>query len=387
MTLTPDLSEADLSEARLAHADLTMADLHKADLSGANLTRADLIRASFIHADLTGARLDGANLRTGLVRVNLTGVDLGKADLRGVDLTGASLVGANLTQADLTGADLGKADLSGANLTGASLARANLARANLGKADLTSADLNEADLSGTRLRGANLTATRFIGCQLDGSDLTGSRVYGVSVWDASLAGATQRDLIITPVGQPNITVDNIEVAQFVYLLLNNAKIRDVIDTITSKAVLILGRFTLKRKRTLDLLRDALRSRNYLPIVFDFEKPANRDFTETVSTLAHISRFIIADLTDPRSIPQELTAIVHRLLSVPVRPLLLGDQREWAMFRDLARHPQVIEPFHYTDDVMLLSCLDSDVIEPAERRARELAGRKAESGLFSGESLP
>src|SRR5215207_2029801 len=34
-------------------------------------------------------------------------------------------------------------------------------------------------------------------------------------------------------GEPEITVDNIEVAQFVYLLLHNEKIRDVIDTITS----------------------------------------------------------------------------------------------------------------------------------------------------------
>jgi len=39
--------------------------------------------------------------------------------------------------------------------------------------------------------------------------------------------------------EPRITIDNIEVAQFIYLLLHNEKIRDVIDTITSKAVLIL----------------------------------------------------------------------------------------------------------------------------------------------------
>jgi hypothetical protein len=45
-----------------------------------------------------------------------------------------------------------------------------------------------------------------------------------------------------------------------------------------------------------------------------------------------------------------------------------------MFSDLARYPQAIEPFHYTDDAMLLGCLDSDVIGPAERKARELAGR-------------
>jgi hypothetical protein len=53
----------------------------------------------------------------------------------------------------------------------------------------------------------------------------------------------QQDLIITDVDEPTVTVDDIEVAQFVYLLLHNEKIRDVIDTIGKKAVLILGRFT------------------------------------------------------------------------------------------------------------------------------------------------
>ena len=46
----------------------------------------------------------------------------------------------------------------------------------------------------------------------------------------------------------------------------------------------LGRFTPERKTVLDALRDELRQRNYLPIVFDFEKPASRDLTETISTL-------------------------------------------------------------------------------------------------------
>jgi hypothetical protein len=37
-------------------------------------------------------------------------------------------------------------------------------------------------------------------------------------------------LVITGPGEPEITVDNIEVAQFIYLMLNNEKVRDVIDT-------------------------------------------------------------------------------------------------------------------------------------------------------------
>src|ERR1700748_34107 len=102
---------------------------------------------------------------------------------------------------------------------------------------------------------------------------------------------------------PLATVDNIEVAQFVYLMLNNQKVRDVIDTITTKVVLILGRFTAKRKKVLDALREELRKHDSLPILFDFDVPKRQNITETVTLLARMARFIIADLTDPSSIPQ------------------------------------------------------------------------------------
>ncbi len=120
---------------------------------------------------------------------------------------------------------------------------------------------------------------------LTGADLTGCRIYGVSAWGLKLERAKQQNLVITPRNEPEITVDNIEVAQFIYLLLHNQKIRDVIDTITSKVVLILGRFTDERKAVLDALREELRKRNYLPILFDFDVPAARSGPSAFSLIA------------------------------------------------------------------------------------------------------
>jgi hypothetical protein len=69
--------------------------------------------------------------------------------------------------------------------------------------------------------------------------------------------------------KPEITTDDIEVAQFLYLLIHNEKLRKVIDTITTKVVLILGRFSEERKVVLDAVRDALRTRGLLPVIFRF----------------------------------------------------------------------------------------------------------------------
>ncbi|MBZ0320942.1 MAG: pentapeptide repeat-containing protein [Anaerolineae bacterium] len=334
------------------------------DLMGADLTAASLMGADLREAYLNGANLQQANLS----KANLSGATLSEANLWRAGLHSALLVSANLIRANLSEANLNGAILVMAGLTGANLRKADLREAHLTLANLNGVDLSEADLSGASLSSATLVET-----QLEKAILTKCRIYGISVWNANLRGAKQSDLIISKGDEPEVTVDNLEIAQFVYMLLNNAKIRDVIDTLTTKAVLILGRFTDERKVVLDAIKNELRRRNYVPILFDFEKPASRDLTETIVTLAHLSRFVIADITDAKSIPQELQAIVPNLLSVPIQPIILAAQREYAMFEHFRRYPSVLPLHEYESQDQLIAELPEKVIEPAERKVEELRG--------------
>jgi uncharacterized protein YjbI with pentapeptide repeats len=350
-------------------------DFHGVELRGARLSEANLFRANLTGATLQWAHLTRATLR----EAELFGSDLSDATVAEADLRKAMLHGATLRKANLRSANLAQARFSQADLTGADLSWANL-RGVYGEdsiligADLSYANLIKANLWGAKLAGANLTQSRLVHTILREADMTGCSVFGVSAWGVDLSETTQENLVITRKGQPGITVDNLEVAQFVYVLLNNARVRQVIDTLTSKVVLILGRFTPERKAVLEALREELRNRNYTPVLFDFEKPVSRDLTETVATLAHMARFVIADITDAKSIPQELERIVPDLPSVPVQPLLLASQHEYGMFEHFRRYPWVLEPVLYEDQERLLTDLEAKVITPAEAKAKQQTGR-------------
>lgn len=341
-------------------------NLADADLTGENLALADFGSAVMIRAKLSGATLN---------HTQFPGANLGGADLAGADMRLAALAGAHLDSANLRSSNLDGAMLHGANMTNADLTEARLVRAHLNGVNLTGAKLRSA-----RLDGADLRLATLVDADLRGAVLTGCRVYGISVWRARLDEATrQQDLVITGGDEPDLTLDNIEVAQFVYLLLHNEKIRDIIDTVGRKGVLLLGRFTEGRIAVLDRLRDELRKRGYVPIVFNFDKPETKDFTETVRLLAGLSHFVIADITNPKSAPLELQATVPEIM-VPFQPIIEEGQQPFSMLTDLwIKHRDwVFEPIHFSSVDALVGILDKEIIEPAEARFDQLIVRKAET---------
>jgi hypothetical protein len=308
---------------------------------------------------------------------NFAHLDFRLGDLREVDLRRANLIGANLykafPQTDLTEADLRNAFLRQANLSLVRLPRAKLTGASLYLARLKRTDMSYAALVGADLRGALLEGTT-----LSHADISGARIYGISVWDVKTAGLKQENLIITHPTQPEISVDSIEMAQFTYLLLKNRNLRQVIDTISQKGVLILGRFTKERKAVLDGVRSKLRTLGFVPMMFDFEKPTNRDFTETIKVLAGLSRFIIADITNPKSSPLELQATMPDYM-IPFVPIIQEGEEPFSMFRDLKLKygEWVLDVLEYDSTQGLLAALEPAVVRPALEMSEQLLHKKAE----------
>ena len=347
------------------------------DLSGLDLRHRDVTKMNLVGVKLCNANMSG---------VHLPFIDFSKADLRGANLIGSTLIHANLQEANIEGTFFMWANLNGANLVSSrgdletKLIAANLSQANLSGSNLRNVNLAEANLSGATLTGADLTGANLRGAILVGADLTRAtlvdcNVFGVSAWNVRCDEATISNLTITDRNEPTITVDNLKVAQFIYLLLNNTDIRDVIDTIGKKTVLILGRFTPERKVILDAIRVELRKHDYLPIMFDFQKPTNRSYRETVSTLAHMARFVIADITSAKVILQELQIITPNLTSVPIQPILQNRARKNVVIdEDYGPYPWFLPTVHYRDGAALIAALAEKVIAPAEAKIIELRKR-------------
>jgi uncharacterized protein YjbI with pentapeptide repeats len=309
--------------------------------------------------------------------VDLSGCDLYKASLGGINLNAANLERAFLEKADLGNADLLGANLSYANLVDANLLETNLAGANLHRANLFGANLMGANLSEANMTSATLAKAILVRARIDQARVSGCRVYGVDVWGLDGELADQKDLVITHKGQPKITVDNIKVAQLIYLILNNADIRDVINSFTAKAVLVLGRFRpSERKIILDTLKNGLREYNLLPIVFEFDRRMNKDFTHTIKTLASLSYFSIVDITNPKLSPIELQGALPDC-QIPFVPIIQAGEQPLSMMIDLPpNYNWVLERVPYDSAETLREMLKSGIIDPAIKKHNKLSFNEA-----------
>jgi len=291
------------------------------------------------------------------------------ADFHSTELRGCDFSYTNLCQAQLpTGIHL-----EGASFHQAILAKANLSKAHLEGANFCRTDLYETDLTDAWLTNANLQGVQLAKTKLAGAHLSGCTVYGLSAWDLRDVPADAHGLRIryTPAIEhlsdavnhsrvsegevelevKELEVDGLDLASFMYLTLNNRNISRIIDAASQKWVLILGRFT-EGKEILEAIEGAMKEWGFIPIIFDFPPPDSRDLIETLLLIAGLSAFVVVEMTNPRSTPLEVMAIVPNY-AVPVLPIVRGEATEPAMVGGLRKFRWVQKPIRYREEKDLI----------------------------------
>jgi uncharacterized protein YjbI with pentapeptide repeats len=289
---------------------------------------------------------------------NLDRFDFSYTNMCQSNLSGVSLQGASFHQAILAGADFSHAHLDGANFC----------RTDLYETVFTNASFEGANLQGVQLARTNMRKARLRGC----------KVYGMSAWDLDTDGAKQKGLIVRYRPDPDeereedVTVDSLDLAAFMYLTRKRANIRRVIEATSQKWVLLLGRFG-EGTHVLKALERALLRKHFMPIIFDFPRPEQRDLIETLLLLAGLSGFVIVEISNPRSTPLEMLAIASNY-AVPILPIITGPDDEFGMFSGLRKFPWVRPALSYKS----LDQLKKQVLDQVIKQARVQAERLTES---------
>jgi hypothetical protein len=240
----------------------------------------------------------------------------------------------------------------------------------------------------TIFTGAYFNGATFINCNLNRVNLSGAEfqvkeirdtvIYGISSWDLVVSEESiQSNLVIEKtyelysdiisLGRIPQTVDNIELAQFIYYLTNHKKMRDTINILNRRGVLLLGKFKDGGLDRLYKLKEWFNSQNYLPMIFDFDRPSSLDYTETIVTLSGLSKIVVADLSG-ESVPQELHAILSNF-SKPV--IVYHDKAPYSMLKDLKRKNKYFHEIKFDGSEDNLFELLPEKIKDAESNFMEI----------------
>ena len=357
---TQRFAPVDLTNADLAGWKLNDYSLIRADLTGANLTRTQLEHAHLKDANLTGAVLTHANLEGANGR-NATFDDVVAQDT-------------NFEVSTLRGARFRRASLVRARFHRAYLREANLSGADLSSAWLRFATLDDASCQDTVFSGADLRHAAMVSTDLRGATLIDVQVFGISAWSIQTDARTRQELIVAAgnAGSAPLRAHDLQTAQLLALMLDGSGVRRLLDSVTSKLVMILGSFSAEEKPALDAVRSALQARGYVAVTFDFERPSERDFAETVTTLAGLCRFVVADFTNAKEVRAEVAQVHAQYRRVPIIPIAKAGVALPITMANVFSPDELDGLVRYTDIADLLTKVQPSIVEPAEERSARIA---------------
>ena len=157
---------------------------------------------------------------------NFSRMNINRASLRNGMFIDCNFSGSDLCFSDLVDSYCQKCDFSRARLNVSRIGSAIFENCDFSNADLSYCSAEETSFKGSKLVDTNLSKMSLVKTDFSNAQIDGACAYGVSVWDINLKGCKQRNITISE-SKGSITVPNLELAQFIALLLNSKKLRQV----------------------------------------------------------------------------------------------------------------------------------------------------------------
>jgi uncharacterized protein YjbI with pentapeptide repeats len=254
--------------------------------------------------------------------------------------------GVSIVAAFAEGLNLGNAIFEDTHFEEGDFSRANFDGATFRNTGFNKTILTGASFDGATFVNCNLNRVNLVRASFHVKEITETVVYGIAAWDLQTSDdMKQSKLVIERTyefysdlirqGKVPMMVDDIELAQFVHYLSSHKRMRDALNVLNDKGVLLLGGFRDGGLERLYCIRKWFQGRGYVPMIFDFVRPDSLSLTETAVTMAALSKFVVVDLSGP-SVPAELQAILDQVK----KPILaFGDA--YALFPDLADRTNLI----------------------------------------------
>ena len=259
---------------------------------------------------------------------------------------------------------------------------------NLIKSDLTDCYFEGCAFIDTKLLDVDMRTSTFKSCKFSnsvfknvslvdstftGGKISGCEIYGVNLWNANIDGTNQSDLSISQNVaryEDTTSVDDIELSSLINYLSKNKKFSSL--NTDSNFVLLLGSFESKRYENLKRLKQKLKEeKKYVPILCDWNVNKADNLLELVVLLAGFSRFIVVDLSSPRSVPAELQTILSSMV-IPVIPLIEENEDFYTAYKYISRYQWVENLYKYQSFEEVLESPDKIIYKRAERLREELS---------------
>jgi uncharacterized protein YjbI with pentapeptide repeats len=264
----------------------------------------------------------------------------------------------------------------GLNLSNSVFEESHFEEGDFSRSNFNGALFRNTKFNKTILTGASFDGATFINCNLNRVNLVGASfcvkeitetvVYGISAWDMQTCESMkQSKLVIEKTyhfysdlladGKIPMMVDDIELAQFVHYLSSHKKMRDTLNILNARGVLLLGRFKDGGLDRLYSIRELLQGKGYMPMIFDFVRADSLSLIETIVTMAGLSKFIIADLSGP-SVPAELATLLSQ-----IKKPVLAFGKPYALLSDMTDYTSALRTIN-PDDAHLLPALEAELPE-------------------------